>query len=606
MQSVHKTPANLSKYRLFRAHLATFASVVSCHYCKGIQFDRVSDSTLRKAHIGLRTPSAWRWLYFVWISACTILPVLGNQGFTTIYVGQHFEVREHDATIKYVFNGSTRVARISGSLSSNQRVQRLRVSAGWNLCSFAVTAPNALSQMRSLSASGGEGQGEVIAAAYKWNPGSSGWDLVSPTDTLTTGTVLWLHATTNATLRVTGTYSGPPTNATAPATGSFLPSAGLGVWPISTLNPQLSATLWSFRDPAERWRSSRPPPPLAQSNFPPVIGPGQAFYAQSLPPADLVLPDPALSLRFYHQDHLGSSAVLTDAQGNLVEETANYPFGHPRHQHQPKSIHEAYQFTQKERDQESGLEYFEARYLVSIPGRFAGVDALAGRPPGEWLSSPNRLNPYALCYNNPLAYSDSSGCFGIYVETDGTGHVGVQVKDDRGTENFDFGRYHGRYEYALFKGPNVLQQYEGDPHSKRFDSYQMFDFNVSKELDTAIAKTFREKFEAGKSEFPKEIADGLNNKEALASDQKYMGSDWGLTGPNCVTFSLGTLKESLQSVVESRASPELRKEAISVLDEIQKLEKGVSPAGVKGQLQLLPRFNGGKDVRETPIQWVPK
>jgi hypothetical protein len=52
---------------------------------------------------------------------------------TTFYVGKHFEVRDHDAPVKYVFNGNTRVARVTGSLSTNERIQRLRLRAGWNL-----------------------------------------------------------------------------------------------------------------------------------------------------------------------------------------------------------------------------------------------------------------------------------------------------------------------------------------------------------------------------------------------------------------------------------------------------------------------------------------
>jgi hypothetical protein len=38
---------------------------------------------------------------------------------TTLYVGKHFEVRDHDQPTKYVFNGDTRIARITGSLSTN-------------------------------------------------------------------------------------------------------------------------------------------------------------------------------------------------------------------------------------------------------------------------------------------------------------------------------------------------------------------------------------------------------------------------------------------------------------------------------------------------------
>src|SRR5213076_3526141 len=98
------------------------------------------------------------------------LAAASGQITTTIYVGRHFEVRDHDQPTKYVFNGATRVASITGSLSTNTRIQRLRLYPGWNLCSLAVTASDALQQLNSLSASGGEGQAEVVRSAFKWNP----------------------------------------------------------------------------------------------------------------------------------------------------------------------------------------------------------------------------------------------------------------------------------------------------------------------------------------------------------------------------------------------------------------------------------------------------
>src|SRR5688500_5295595 len=58
---------------------------------------------------------------------------------TTLYVNKYFEVRDHDQPVKYVFSGDTRVARVSGSLSTNTRIQRLRLHSGWNLCSVAVS-----------------------------------------------------------------------------------------------------------------------------------------------------------------------------------------------------------------------------------------------------------------------------------------------------------------------------------------------------------------------------------------------------------------------------------------------------------------------------------
>src|SRR5207249_8059776 len=127
----------------------------------------------------------------------------------TIYVGRHFEVRDHDQPTKYVFNGATRVASITGSLSANTRIQRLRLYPGWNLCSLAVSASDALQQLNSLSASGGEGQGEVVLSAFKWNPPSQSWLPTSTNESLAAGAVLWLKARTNAAVALIGAYADP-------------------------------------------------------------------------------------------------------------------------------------------------------------------------------------------------------------------------------------------------------------------------------------------------------------------------------------------------------------------------------------------------------------
>src|SRR5207249_11339189 len=104
---------------------------------------------------------------FAALAVCnSALAAASGQITTTIYVGRHFEVRDHDQPTKYVFNGATRVASITGSLSSNTRIQRFRVYPGWNLLSLAVTANNAREQFNSLSGSGTE----VISAAYQWKP----------------------------------------------------------------------------------------------------------------------------------------------------------------------------------------------------------------------------------------------------------------------------------------------------------------------------------------------------------------------------------------------------------------------------------------------------
>jgi RHS repeat-associated protein len=63
-------------------------------------------------------------------------------------------------------------------------------------------------------------------------------------------------------------------------------------------------------------------------------------------------------------------------------------------------------FTGKERDAETGLDYFGARYMSSAQGRFTSPDPFlgSGRP-----EDPQSWNRYAYARNNPLVYIDPTG-----------------------------------------------------------------------------------------------------------------------------------------------------------------------------------------------------
>jgi RHS repeat-associated protein len=71
-------------------------------------------------------------------------------------------------------------------------------------------------------------------------------------------------------------------------------------------------------------------------------------------------------------------------------------------------LQENYKFSQKERDAETSLQYFEARYLGSVIPRFASVDAFLAAPE-SLLSIPQDLNAYSYTRNNPLNLRDPSG-----------------------------------------------------------------------------------------------------------------------------------------------------------------------------------------------------
>jgi RHS repeat-associated protein len=73
--------------------------------------------------------------------------------------------------------------------------------------------------------------------------------------------------------------------------------------------------------------------------------------------------------------------------------------------------HMNYRFTGKERDAESGLDYFGARYYASNMGRFMSPDWSAKEDPVPYanLGNPQTLNLYAYVHNNPLSTYDPDG-----------------------------------------------------------------------------------------------------------------------------------------------------------------------------------------------------
>jgi RHS repeat-associated protein len=137
---------------------------------------------------------------------------------------------------------------------------------------------------------------------------------------------------------------------------------------------------------------------------------------------------------FVVSDVLGSTRLVADATGTIYARHDYLPFGEEAVADGNRLSSAAFgaadatvqRFTGKERDAESGLDYFGARYYGSALGRFTSPDEFkggfddlngqaafaAGPIPYADISDPQTLNKYVYVRNNPLRYVDPNGhCF---------------------------------------------------------------------------------------------------------------------------------------------------------------------------------------------------
>lgn len=309
----------------------------------------------------------------------------GAEVTATVYVGRHFEVRDHDQPVKYVFSGSTRVARVTGSLSERERRQWLRLREGWNLCGVGVDG-------------GRLPTNAPIAAAYRWDPATQGHEAVAPGQPMGAGQIVWVRAHTNQMINVLGTQMETAPQ-TVPEGGAYV-SGGLAP---RDLPAGRGGLVWRFPGGRGPWSPTFNTEFAQPSGDSPPLAAGEAAYVRPSAGGSIELPaaDPATGIVYYHPDHLGSASVVTDAAGRLVSETAYDPFGGIRHDTRWQPLATAYQFTQKERDRETGLQDFGHRFYHAGLSRWLSPDPLGERGGG--------LNPYAYVNQNPLRHIDPNG-----------------------------------------------------------------------------------------------------------------------------------------------------------------------------------------------------
>ncbi len=137
-------------------------------------------------------------------------------------------------------------------------------------------------------------------------------------------------------------------------------------------------------------------------------------------------------LQWLVADHLGTPRMVIDKTGSLS--------GMKRHDYLPfgeeiganvgiRSAGNGFtadqikqKFTGKRRDDETGLDFFEARYFSSVQGRFTSPDEFTGGATELFavvaahnptfyaeIAEPQSLNKYTYCLNNPYKFVDPDG-----------------------------------------------------------------------------------------------------------------------------------------------------------------------------------------------------
>jgi len=145
-------------------------------------------------------------------------------------------------------------------------------------------------------------------------------------------------------------------------------------------------------------------------------------------------------VNYLTSDHLGSPRINTDAKGAIISRHDYHPFGEEIDGTGGRTAGLNYgddyvrkQFTGYEKDNETDLNFAQARYQNAGVGRFTSPDPLMA---SSSRTNPQTWNRYAYVLNNPLNYMDPTG-------------MSWGVRDDG----------HGKTSYCYLPGKDICKGY---------------------------------------------------------------------------------------------------------------------------------------------------
>ncbi len=128
----------------------------------------------------------------------------------------------------------------------------------------------------------------------------------------------------------------------------------------------------------------------------------------------IVLPAQDAKVQYLTNDHLGSPRINTDGTEQVVSRTDYLPYGEEIVGLGGRSTNDKYYVAQDIRngftgylnDDETGLDFAQARMFASQSGRFTTVDPLTS---SGVLANPQSFNRYSYTLNSPLTFTDPLG-----------------------------------------------------------------------------------------------------------------------------------------------------------------------------------------------------
>ena len=130
---------------------------------------------------------------------------------------------------------------------------------------------------------------------------------------------------------------------------------------------------------------------------------------------------PEKLMYFYHSDHLGSSSLITNFDGEVTQHVEYIPYGEIFMEERNSSFSTPYLFNAKELDDETGLYYYGARYFDPTGAMWLSVDPMFEKNVGASV--------YNYCHGNPIMAVDPDGKTDFFIDGDYSSHTYVDDGD---------------------------------------------------------------------------------------------------------------------------------------------------------------------------------